>query len=342
MRLVSLVVVCFFALSACSSIGGKSGSRSMSDGSAGMYKVGQPYTVAGEVYTPSENYSYDQTGIASWYGPGFDGKRTANGEVFDTSELTAAHPTLPMPSLVRVTNLENGRSVVVRINDRGPFAAGRIIDLSQRAAQLLGFEQNGTAKVRVTILAPESKSIADAAKKRYSAEGVQMADLMAPAEGEAQLPAVGEAPMAAPLEKVEAVALDDGPLKPSPEQPIAQPSANVVRAVELAPKIPDPKPTTVAGKTENGIFLPAPKVEHVKVTGGKRIFIQAGAFSVKENALKLKDRLSAIGPTALSEIDVNGKHFFRVRLGPIGSVKQADDMLARVLGESSNARITVE
>src|SRR6202012_592620 len=113
-------------------------------------------------YTPSEDYSYDETGIASWYGADFNHGTTANGEVFNKNELTAAHKTLPLPTLARVTNLDNGRSIVVRINDRGPFSGARIIDLSQRAAQLLGFEQQGTAKVRVQVLADESKAIADA------------------------------------------------------------------------------------------------------------------------------------------------------------------------------------
>ena len=115
----------------------------------GIYKVGNPYQINGIWYYPAENDKYDSTGIASWYGPGFHGKATANGEVFDQNQLTAAHPTLPMPVLARVTNLENGKSIIVRVNDRGPFAAGREIDMSKHAADLLGFVQKGTAKVRV-------------------------------------------------------------------------------------------------------------------------------------------------------------------------------------------------
>src|SRR6202012_947764 len=107
-------------------------------------------------YTPSEDYSYDETGMASWYGDDFNKGKTANGEIFNKNELTAAHKTLPLPTLARVTNLDNGRSIVVRINDRGPFSGARIIDVSQRAAQLLGFESQGTAKVRVQVLASES------------------------------------------------------------------------------------------------------------------------------------------------------------------------------------------
>ena len=101
-----------------------------------------------------------QKGAASWYGPGFHGKRTANGEVYDENGLTAAHKTLPMPAMVRVTNLENGRSIQVRINDRGPFEAGRVIDMTRRGAQLLGFIQQGTARVRVDIMPEESQQLA--------------------------------------------------------------------------------------------------------------------------------------------------------------------------------------
>ena len=118
----------------------------------GIYKIGTPYEIEGEWYYPQEDATYDNTGIASWYGPKFHGRRTANGEIFDMDLLTAAHPTLPMPVRAKVTNLENGRSVVVRINDRGPFAKDREIDMSRHAADLLGFKEKGTAKVRVQYL----------------------------------------------------------------------------------------------------------------------------------------------------------------------------------------------
>lgn len=118
-------------------------------------KVGNPYQVAGVWYYPRVDHDYDETGTASWYGRQFHGRPTANGERFDMNKVTAAHPTLPLPSTVRVTNLENGRVLSVRINDRGPFARGRIIDLSRRAAQLLGFESQGTARVRVQIVRPD-------------------------------------------------------------------------------------------------------------------------------------------------------------------------------------------
>ena len=125
--------------------------------SAGTYKVGNPYQIAGKWYYPSDDPHYQETGTASWYGPTFHGKSTANGEQFNENDVTAAHRTLPMPSYVEVTNLENGRKLIVRVNDRGPFAKDRIIDLSRRSAQLLGVEQQGTARVHVKRIYPKGQ-----------------------------------------------------------------------------------------------------------------------------------------------------------------------------------------
>jgi rare lipoprotein A len=115
----------------------------------GTYRVGKPYTVAGRVYVPEEDVNYRGEGLASWYGDDFHGRLTANGEVFDMSSLTAAHPTLPMPSYARVTNVRNGKSLIVRVNDRGPYHGNRLIDVSNKAAELLEFKGNGVARVRV-------------------------------------------------------------------------------------------------------------------------------------------------------------------------------------------------
>lgn len=115
----------------------------------GTYRVGKPYTVAGRMYVPEENQVYRAEGLASWYGDDFHGRLTANGEVFDMASLTAAHPTLPIPSYARVTNISNGKSLIVRVNDRGPYHGNRLIDVSNRAAQLLEFKGQGVARVRV-------------------------------------------------------------------------------------------------------------------------------------------------------------------------------------------------
>jgi rare lipoprotein A len=115
----------------------------------GTYRVGKPYVVAGRVYVPEEDVNYHEEGFASWYGDDFHGRLTANGEVFDMASLSAAHPTLPMPCYARVTNLSNGKSLIVRVNDRGPYHGNRLMDVSSRAAELLEFKSNGVARVRV-------------------------------------------------------------------------------------------------------------------------------------------------------------------------------------------------
>jgi len=115
----------------------------------GVYRVGAPYVVAGRTYVPQEDSHYTAVGYASWYGDDFHGRYTANGEIFDMNAITAAHPTLPLPCYVRVTDLENHRSIVVRVNDRGPYVGDRVIDLSVRTAKLLGFYGKGLAKVKV-------------------------------------------------------------------------------------------------------------------------------------------------------------------------------------------------
>ncbi len=128
----------------------------------GIYKVGTPYKVLGQSYTPREDYSYSETGIASWYGDDFHNKRTANGETYNMRAITAAHRTLPLPSIVKVTNLENGKSIIARVNDRGPYVKNRIIDVSQKGAELLGYKNKGTARVKVEIMEKESRALKEA------------------------------------------------------------------------------------------------------------------------------------------------------------------------------------
>ncbi len=137
---------------------GPASPRVVQDGQAvpkggGKYLVGRPYTIAGKTYYPAEKSSgYSATGMASWYGGAFHGRRTANGEIYDMSSITAAHPTMPLPSYVRVTNTANNRSIIVRVNDRGPYHGGRIMDMSQRVAELLQFKHLGTARVKIDYL----------------------------------------------------------------------------------------------------------------------------------------------------------------------------------------------
>ena len=173
--------LCLFLLFGCSETTFliNSAKRIGSWGDEPIYKVGNPYKINGKWYYPAVDYQYDEVGIASWYGPGFHGKTTANGEVFDQNKISAAHRTLPMPSVVKVTNLENGLVLEkVRINDRGPFARNRIIDLSKKAAEELGFIKNGVAKVRVEILEDESrKYVLTDQKNNYVAEAAEVTEI---------------------------------------------------------------------------------------------------------------------------------------------------------------------
>ncbi len=279
------------------------------------YKVGRPYQIGKAWYYPKVDYSYDETGIASWYGPGFHGKSTANGESFDQNALTAAHRTLPMPSMVRVTNLDNGRSIKVRINDRGPFKNGRIIDLSRRAADLLGFRRQGTAKVRVEIVEDESRDLAAAALTEDTA---------------------ADAPDAAPRTpvSVENLARDANTTAPAtqPATPAASQTARAVASAEMAetarPRLLPPEPdgivTTVAVQS-------------------RQIFVQAGSFTQIANANKLRARLIKIGKAKIARATVDRRRYFRVRFGPMGSVDDADRLLTTLIDNGhSDARVVVE
>tara|TARA_B100001121_G_scaffold292623_1_gene294429 strand:+ start:144 stop:1043 length:900 start_codon:yes stop_codon:yes gene_type:complete len=156
----TLIVFFMLIMSGCSETTFliNSAKRMSTWGDKPTYKVGNPYKINGKWYYPAINYEYDEVGYASWYGPGFHGKKTANGEIFNQNKISAAHRTLPLPSIVKVTNLENGKVLsFVRVNDRGPFARNRIIDLSKEAAKELGFVNKGVTKVRVEILEDESR-----------------------------------------------------------------------------------------------------------------------------------------------------------------------------------------
>jgi rare lipoprotein A len=289
----------------------------------GQYKVGKPYQVNGIWYTPAEDFSYNETGIASWYGPGFHQKTTANGEIYDQEELTAAHKTLPMPSLVRVTNLDNGRSIVVRVNDRGPFVNGRIIDMTHRGAQLLGYEKSGTAKVRVEILGEESRAIALAARTNTPAPVLAETD--------------GVPPTAAPRGKVDVATLGGSDGRGAPVTLITTHAAPSVVASAVYP------PDTIPGSVSDGRFLPAPVVVNTPVGKQDQIYVQAGSFTQADNAHKLKARLGGAINAAVSQAMINGTRFYRVRIGPMDSVERADSVLNRVVQTGlADAKIVVD
>ncbi|SMF68924.1 rare lipoprotein A [Tistlia consotensis] len=289
-----------FAAQTAKGIAGPPGSETI-----GRYKVGNPYQVAGKWYYPQVDLDYDETGIASWYGPGFHGGVTANGELYDQNALTAAHPTLPMPSLVEVTNLENGRVLKVRINDRGPYKNGRIIDLSKRAAELLGVTRHGTAKVRVRLLREESLQLAAIAQGKSP-------ELVAEAQA--------AAPPAVPVVDVKAEPLPGT----TPPPAAVKPEPAVARPVQAEPlPLPDGRVTQTA-------VLPS------------SIFVQAGAFTESGNAQRLAGRLGGLGPVNVAPASVNGTRFYRVQLGPLASVDEADMLLNRLIDSGfTEARVVI-
>ncbi len=298
--------------------------------SQGAYKVGNPYLIEGQEYYPQENFNYTETGIASWYGPGFHAKQTANGEHFDQNELTAAHRTLQMPSLVRVTNLENGRSVVLRVNDRGPFARGRIIDVSSKAADLLAFKGKGTAKVRVETLPLESRRIAEDAKAGKDTRGYEVALNNNPR------PANPNAPVTIYPDQV-GLSVQTA----SAEDTMGATRVASVEAVALPPARIQPVQGHIA---PDGRFMPNPVVTQQPVpAGGANVYVQAGAFGDQANAQRLAARMAAYGPAKVYPTTVGGKSFYRVRLGPYNAIPAADAALNQVLlSGTNNAMIVVD
>lgn len=316
--LAGIVVAAAFLLGACAEtelivhavkrIGGDGGGAP-----APVYKVGNPYKVDGIWYYPAVNYNYSETGIASWYGSKFHGRTTANNEIYDMNRVSAAHRTLPLPSVVRVTNLENGRSIRLRVNDRGPFKHGRIIDLSRRAAQILGFARKGTARVRVEIEADESRQLA----VRMSGQG---------AEGGMQTAAV----------------------KAVPRDSVTVQNLSGTKAITSKRPVPASAMSSNAPGDANGNRMAAlalPKGEAVTVVpvNSTRLFIQIGAFAQFQNAHRLRAAVSVLGPTRVTAVELGTQQLFRVRLGPIGSVKAADRMLDRLIRAGyPSARLIVD
>ncbi len=309
------------------------------------YILGAPYQVDGVWYHPHLSPHYDKTGIASWYGIPFEGRLTADGEVYNQNALTAASPTLPLPSYVRVTDLQNGRSIVLRVNDRGPFVNGRLLDVTRRAAQLLGFEEAGTAEVRVqAVPGPSGTPIPGTSNvmvaSRQSAPAAAPAANLAPAyrtdaATATPSPTSGTATIAIPH------AMSAGPVQMAalPPEGAADPSTS---GSATSPVLPATTSSTQVGHwvAQDANLAATLRQEPVHPT---HIFIQAGAFESYGNANHLRQRLTRIGTVQVTRVTVRGIQFYRVRLGPIGSVTQADEMLQELIGiGQTNARIVVD
>ena len=211
---------------------GRASPRVVEDGpiphGGGQYLVGHPYTIAGRTYYPSENDSYTAVGMASWYGSAFQGRRTANGEIYDMASITAAHPTMPLPSYARVTNLGNGHSVIVRVNDRGPYHGGRVMDVSSRVADLLDFKGAGTGHVKIEYVGNASLGGSDDDKllATLRTDG-------APATLDGVMPVMVASNVLEPVEKL-ASAITEAPAPVQPK-PIPAPEPQPVTPVAALP-----------------------------------------------------------------------------------------------------------
>jgi rare lipoprotein A len=258
----------------------------------GRYHVGKPYQVAGRWFTPKEQPNYDKSGTASWYGEAFNRRKTSNGEWFDMTRMTAAHPTLPLPSYVKVTNLENGREAIVRVNDRGPFVGTRVIDMSKRSAEVLGFKNQGKASVRVQYIGPaplDDNGSHLVAMNQELGRGTSMRRMIAAADrsrGKAPAPAV------------------------------------MVAEAKPAKKAVTPSVQTVAFATE-AVQPSVPAQDSGLVT---TYFVQIGSFADPENAAKARDAFASVWPVQFIELSGASGPVYRVRLGPIAD--QADAMTA--------------
>jgi rare lipoprotein A len=301
---VNLARTCCALLLLVSVAGCASHRGTQSSGAAvgrGMYKVGAPYTIDGVIYTPMEEFQHVETGVASWYGPGFHGKSTANGETYDQTDHTAAHRTLQMPAVVRVTNLDNGRSTVVRVNDRGPYARGRVIDVSRAAAEELDMTHSGTAKVRIEQLAMESQGMKEIALNG-GGSSEQRAALDKYIAGRRGPPPVTATAQATPPATPPVTVAASPPPGPNPRSPAIAP----VEASGAAGHGPATAgPPTVA-------TLASAAAAHS--SGG--FYVQTGAFSTMGNAEKQRGLLTSYGLSEISPASAGGREVYRVRLGP--------------------------
>lgn len=273
----------------------------------GRYVVGNPYEVGGRRYYPSEDESYDKVGVASWYGPKFHRRMTSNGEWFDQDYLSAAHPTLPLPSYVRVTNIENGRTLVVRVNDRGPFVADRIIDLSKQSADVLDVRRKGTAQVRVQYLGPaplndSGTHLASMNRQLDSGAAVMVAEISPP----------------------------DSPTQPTLQQ-LEPPAVEVaVLAADLG--------------TTQDIGQDLGTAQDIGQNTGQDtgFYVQVGSFSDPSNAGRAEANLASLGRVETTPVDVERGRFYRVRVGPLHDQASAQVALARIQAAGHHdARVVV-
>ncbi len=340
------------------------------------YRIGAPYQINGVWYEPAESFDYAETGLASVIGSEAADRPTALGERFSAEALAAAHRTLQMPALIRVTNLDNGRSLVVRVNDRGPAAPDQILALTPRAAELLGFPETGTARVRARILREESLALAERAGRRGDRAAAE-AGAATGAPGPS-----GPVPDAAPRISVEAAAVM--PLAPAARQSApdgaqdeagpppagdeaARPSAADPGAADPGaadPGAADPATVSPAASEAGGSAVaetagPLPPAPVAAATASALAtrrqddpetdrqhshFVQAGLFASRENAERRRTELMSFGPVEFGPVRVNGSAMIRVRVGPFVTIAEARQAMARITeaGVATDAHLSTD
>lgn len=287
-------------------------------------KLGQSYKVMGEWYVPRFQPDYDETGLASWYGPGFHGGKTANGEKFDKHSMTAAHKTLPLPSIVKVTMVETGKTIYVRINDRGPFSKGRIIDLSYAAAKEIGLMRKGVAKVRVQYMLAESQRFADLLAQGREPDEIDIAREVLPhakdphyaaREIENKANRAANDPRWFEEVGVTHAAVPARPLYSGTSSPTVAPDS-VFTPVE--------KPVATAVPPPRALDPPASPLPPGSM------MVQVGTFSMEGNAQALSRRIKDIGAARVSPVQRGDATLYRVQLGPYDNPEMAAEVLDRV------------
>lgn len=288
----------------------------------GQYKVGSPYSLLGQTYVPKEDPTYDRVGVASWYGELFHGRRTANGEIYDMESITAAHPTLPLPSYARVTNLHNGRSLLVRINDRGPYARGRIIDLSWAAASLLHISKPGTGKVRVQYLGSAPLNGNDRKEREFLARqpwaGPQIAYAESPAKASRNYRQAARDEYGARNTASLAPRRAQNPvIWPASEATLSQPFDGNT-ASTATDKSSSPKAGRKSVKAADGSksIPPSRPAENKRQAAPPVFFVEAGRFTKIETAENLAAILRDLAPTAIDREPHGAMGILRVRIGP--------------------------
>lgn len=297
----------------------------------------KPYQIKGTWYTPQPHYEIDEEGIASYYGGTdvFHGRKTSNGEIFDMNEISAAHKTAPIPCVLQVTNLENGRSLKVKVNDRGPFVEGRIIDVSRRTAQLLGFYKQGTTRIHVKTLMPETMLLVQGQAGSID-PGLTQKTLLAqnvPPKNKNQKknPSKSQVPQNhEPL----LLALKDELAKPSQKTrkkiENSQKDNTFVQTVNYTPSRTSSLPT-VYKKTS---LQDNNKAKYkLAAVGNKNIFIQAGTFVNQQHAQHAKmliQRNLRSMPVRLETVKFSNKQLYRVVIGPCRNDVQAKELVNHI------------